>query len=59
MGFPGILRVVRSARLALDAEATGKTLNAPFVHVWGVRANRLARFGMHTGTWLGRLAQAA
>ncbi len=59
MGFPGILRVVRSARLAHVAEATGKTLNAPFVHVWEVRANRLARFGMHTGTLLGRLAPVA
>jgi ketosteroid isomerase-like protein len=31
-------------------KATGKTMHAPFVQVWKVRENRIARFDMHSDT---------
>ena len=52
-------RVVSIGAYAGVAKATGKTMRAPFVHVWRVRDGKLARFDMHTATWLGRPALQA
>jgi ketosteroid isomerase-like protein len=39
-------------------KATGKTMRAPFAHVWQVADDKLARFYMYTDTWLVRGAMA-
>ena len=38
------------------AKATGKSMRAPFAHVWSVRDGKLASFDMHTDTVLVRAA---
>ena len=39
-------------------KATGKTMRAPFAHVWQVADDKLARFYMYTDTWLIRRTMA-
>ena len=52
-------RVFSLGTYAGISKATGKAMRAPFVHVWEVRDGKLARFDMHTDTWLVRQALAA
>ncbi len=52
-------RVFSIGAYAGTSKATGKTMRAPFVHVWEVRDGKLSRFDMHTDTWLVRQALAA
>lgn len=45
-------RVVTLGHYAGTARETGRTMRAPFAHVWTVRDGRLARFDMYTDTAL-------
>ncbi|MGB8813239.1 MAG: nuclear transport factor 2 family protein [Paracoccaceae bacterium] len=45
-------RVVTLGIYSGTAKATGKSMRAPFAHVWGVREAKLARFDMYTDTAL-------
>jgi uncharacterized protein len=49
-------RVVTLGLYSGTAKATGKSMRAPFAHVWHVRDGKLARFNMYTDT---ALVQAA
>ena len=49
-------RVISLGAYAGISKATGKAMRAPFVHVWEVRDEQLARFRMYTDTLL--IAQA-
>jgi ketosteroid isomerase-like protein len=52
-------RVVSFGRYAGLNKATGRAMQAPFVHDWQVLDGKLARFDMHTDTWLVRQAMTA
>ena len=52
-------RVFSIGAYAGTSKATGKTMHAPFVHVWELRDGKLARFDMYTDTWLVRQALLA
>jgi ketosteroid isomerase-like protein len=52
-------RVISFGAYAGVAKATGRPMRAPFVHDWRVRDGKLARFDMHTDTWLVRQALQA
>ena len=43
-------RVVSLGVYSGTSKATGKSMTAPFAHVWTVRDGRIARFDMHTDT---------
>jgi uncharacterized protein len=43
-------RVVSLGEYSGKFKATGKSMTAPFAHVWRVRDGRLARFDMYTDT---------
>jgi uncharacterized protein len=43
-------RVVSLGEYSGTFKATGKSMTAPFAHVWTVRDGRLARFDMYTDT---------
>jgi ketosteroid isomerase-like protein len=43
-------RVVTLGEYSGTFKATGKSMTAPFAHVWTVRDGRLARFDMYTDT---------
>jgi ketosteroid isomerase-like protein len=49
-------RVVSIGTYGGTSKATGKTMRAPFAHVWRVRDGKLASFDMYTDTWLVRAA---
>jgi hypothetical protein len=51
-------RVVSLGAYAGINKATGKTMRAPFAHVWQVADGKLARFYMYTDTWLIRRTMA-
>jgi uncharacterized protein len=43
-------RVVSLGVYAGTSKATGKSMTAPFAHVWTVRGGRIAKFDMYTDT---------
>ena len=49
-------RVITLGAYSGTAKATGKSMRAPFAHVWRVHGGKLARFDMYTDT---ALVQAA
>jgi ketosteroid isomerase-like protein len=49
-------RVVSFGDYAGVSRATGRAMRAPFAHDWQVRDGKIARFTMHTDTWLVRQA---
>ncbi len=51
-------RVVTFGTYSGVAKATGKTMRAPFAHLWCVRDRKLARFDMYTDTLLVERAMA-
>lgn len=51
-------RVVVLGTYSGKAKATGKTMRAPFAHVWQVRGGKLATFNMYTDTLLVRNAMS-
>ena len=52
-------RVVSVGAYAGTSRATGKSMRAPFVHLWRVRDGKLARFDMYTDTLLVARAMTA
>lgn len=45
-------RIIALGVYSGTAKATGKSMRAPFAHVWRVREGKLARFDMYTDTAL-------